>query len=475
MRTKPLILMLCLLVSVSILKADNLLGGEITWSCIGKDSFIVRLNVIIDQGKTDIGDAIIKFKCKNTGVVISEISIPKPSPYTWFYPLDDSNVCCLYGIEGYVYQKLFVFSDSLSCCDILISYSKCCRSDYLQNIPSNTNFYIESVLNRCLSPCDNSTKFSNPSLHISYINYPSMICCLSGTDDDLVHGEIDEYQYEIFDPLTEHDQQVQFLPPYSATMPLDIFDSLNKDKPYPRGFRIIDYGSTIGFTPIKAGYYLFSYKYNEFRKDIRIGEMIRDFVIIVVENKISKPPEISGDFYKEVFAGDTVQMHFDTYDPEDTVSIHVYRGYHYFGSWQSNNYTVKHASGTFTWVPNDTNVSVTPYDFFVSAIDFAKPIPSSSFKEFSILVKKDITGSNSLQNLKNAKIYPNPANDQLTIESSENMDKVILYNFLGAKIREMDVTENRVTLNRDKLPSGLYLLKVFDIKGEVYVYQVVFK
>ncbi|MFA5021357.1 MAG: T9SS type A sorting domain-containing protein, partial [Patescibacteria group bacterium] len=73
-------------------------------------------------------------------------------------------------------------------------------------------------------------------------------------------------------------------------------------------------------------------------------------------------------------------------------------------------------------------------------------------------------------------VYPNPAQDQLIIESTSKLDKVILYNFLGAKIRETDANnESKINLERGKLPSGLYLLKMFDKNGDVYVYQVVFK
>jgi len=73
-------------------------------------------------------------------------------------------------------------------------------------------------------------------------------------------------------------------------------------------------------------------------------------------------------------------------------------------------------------------------------------------------------------------LYPNPAQDKVIIESTSKIDKVILCNFLGAKIRETDANnESKINLECGKLPSGLYLLKVYDKKGDVYVFQVVFK
>jgi len=72
------------------------------------------------------------------------------------------------------------------------------------------------------------------------------------------------------------------------------------------------------------------------------------------------------------------------------------------------------------------------------------------------------------------KVYPNPVSDKIYIESESGIEKLVLYNFIGAKIRETEVNgEKSAILEIGKLPSWMYFLRVFDMKNQVQVFQIV--
>ena len=64
------------------------------------------------------------------------------------------------------------------------------------------------------------------------------------------------------------------------------------------------------------------------------------------------------------------------------------------------------------------------------------------------------------------KLYPNPVNDILTIESKNvTVSKVEIYSILGKKIK--DIHSRFKTIRTDNLSNGLYLIKIYSEKGMV--------
>lgn len=61
-------------------------------------------------------------------------------------------------------------------------------------------------------------------------------------------------------------------------------------------------------------------------------------------------------------------------------------------------------------------------------------------------------------NKNTVKLYPNPASDRLFIKSTEQIEKVSIYNMSGQLIKQYDVLNNRI--NVSELPVGLYMIKI---------------
>lgn len=69
-------------------------------------------------------------------------------------------------------------------------------------------------------------------------------------------------------------------------------------------------------------------------------------------------------------------------------------------------------------------------------------------------------------------IFPNPANDLVTVQSSEDVKSILIYSTDGKLLSEV---KNQKTFNLSKYPTGSYLVKVIFAKGEIFSKQIVKK
>lgn len=58
------------------------------------------------------------------------------------------------------------------------------------------------------------------------------------------------------------------------------------------------------------------------------------------------------------------------------------------------------------------------------------------------------------------RIYPNPVNDLMTIQSTTAMQQVCIYNMLGIKVKEMAVQDKETVVDLSKLNPGLYMVEI---------------
>lgn len=79
-----------------------------------------------------------------------------------------------------------------------------------------------------------------------------------------------------------------------------------------------------------------------------------------------------------------------------------------------------------------------------------------------------VVGLNDYANASHINIFPNPANDRITVTSDFNMNKIVITNLLGQQIwsQESNGTQMEISL---PFSNGLYLLKVWD--GQAWTTQ----
>ncbi len=74
------------------------------------------------------------------------------------------------------------------------------------------------------------------------------------------------------------------------------------------------------------------------------------------------------------------------------------------------------------------------------------------------------------------KIYPNPADQVLTVQSEQGMTKVNLYNTSGTLVKSIEMASRRnATIDISALPPGLYMAKVHFDGGGFYSYKFIKK
>ena len=57
------------------------------------------------------------------------------------------------------------------------------------------------------------------------------------------------------------------------------------------------------------------------------------------------------------------------------------------------------------------------------------------------------------------KVFPNPANDQLTIMADDNIENIQVYNLLGQQLINKNSVDNRATINISNLNQGIYVVR----------------
>ena len=57
-------------------------------------------------------------------------------------------------------------------------------------------------------------------------------------------------------------------------------------------------------------------------------------------------------------------------------------------------------------------------------------------------------------------LYPNPANDKLTVESAVEMKEVRIYNLLGGLVRSIDQAGYKMEISLEGMPNGLYFIQM---------------
>jgi photosystem II stability/assembly factor-like uncharacterized protein len=64
------------------------------------------------------------------------------------------------------------------------------------------------------------------------------------------------------------------------------------------------------------------------------------------------------------------------------------------------------------------------------------------------------------ENRTNINVYPNPATDKITIETSLNFDKISIYNLLGQEVYNNSFSGNNLIIQATEIPPGIYILQI---------------
>ena len=280
--------------------ATHIVGGEMEITHISNNTYRLGLIIYFDevngeQGAKDNNVTVYVFR-KSDNQLVTSYTLPllnqQPVPYT----SPECAVGQLRTTRMYYASNVTLNPDNYDDPEgYYMIYERCCRNDIIQNIfdPGGAGqaFYLEFPALR-----KNGERFINTSPRLfpplsdyACINQPFYFD-FSGSDID---G--DSLAYSLAVPLNGYSSRNEPVPsiarsaPYPTVNFVDGFDIANM----VRGNPSLNIDAKTGFltlTPSELGLYVFSIVCEEFRDGEKIGEVVRDFQLMVLDCPIANPP-----------------------------------------------------------------------------------------------------------------------------------------------------------------------------------------
>ncbi|MEA3496748.1 MAG: hypothetical protein U9R42_12020, partial [Bacteroidota bacterium] len=365
-------------------KSSWFMGGDLSYTNMGQDSFIIKLVMYRDCNGINPCNANITIKCKSTNQIITTATMPRTSTTDITSVCSNSCTRCQtgscsfpYGVEKYEYQKLVVLNTA--CCELILSYQMCCRNATITTGIANKYFYIEATLNRCITPQNSSPTFRNEALNL--------LC--KDQDYQLNVGAYDtdgdSLAYEFAYPLEGHGSNISYSGQYDYDKAFYFYGFPNKNLPLPKGIHLNPSTGDLSFRPTKIEQTVMVINVSEFRNGVKIGENRRDIQIIVINCPTNHSPKLNPTSTLNVTEGDTVNYTFSTSDIDvnDTLQI-CWDSSITNTSWQLNTSNYKHPIGTLKFYPDITNLGLNILT--VSARDNACPVYGLTSRAYKIYV-----------------------------------------------------------------------------------------
>jgi len=260
--------------------AAHLVGGEISYTCLGNNQYQIKLKIYRDCNSTgapfDV-NALIGVWDKLTGAYVTGAS-PTPGniillPNTVSNPCLQSppNICT----EMATYTAIVTLLPNTN--GYVITYQRCCRNGTINNVPNPGawgNTYTIEVPPAALAVCNSSPEI---------IPNPPIVLCANDTlilNSFAAEPDGDSLYYEFCNPLHGASQNapmpsplpppyvaVPFLPPYSATYPM----------PASPVLQINPSTGVITGRPTMLGQFVFAICVSEYRNGQLLSKVMRDY------------------------------------------------------------------------------------------------------------------------------------------------------------------------------------------------------
>lgn len=376
-RLLPLVVLLTLFIGTfQQARASHAMGADISYTNVGRDSFIVTLNFYRDcAGTTAPVSADITIQSANCGITqnitlplspfIEPQHIPNGSEVSALCGSSITNSTCrggtLPGVEQYQYSALVVFP--AECTDWVIAYDLCCRNSAITNLsnPGNDDLYVQATLNNTIFPQDNSPYFTNRP--VPYFCFLDSILYNHGTVD--IDG--DSLVYSLITPLIGPGTPASYNGTFTATNPMSVNGTFSFD-PVTGQLR---------FVPSQAQQAVVTILVKEYRNGVLIGTTMRDIQVNVLGSPICNPPygqirytgidpstvrggTYTGPFNLQVCPGDTLS--FSVGFGGDSIYLSSNAAQAIPGAtFTVTQYGVDSVRGTFTWVPTALDTGLTNF------------------------------------------------------------------------------------------------------------------
>lgn len=369
---------LILLTGIEKSWASHSMGADLTYRCLGGNSYEVTLSFYRDCAGVEADtNALIHFKSSCFGDdTLTIYQIPGTGQEISPICRNDTTTCNggeFTGIQEYIYQGIINLPGP--CADWTFSFNLCCRNWAITNIdvPGNTLMYIYATLNNTITPCNNSPVFSNKPVPFACLG--QQFCYNHGGFDT----DGDSLVYSMITPYDSAGVPVTYLPPFSATSPLSSspavsFNPLTGD---------------ICMTPTNLEVTVMAVLVQEYRNDVLIGSVERDIQVTVTtcNNILPTLGGINGtnSFSTSVCAGRQTCFTIYSGDGDNTQNTFI--------SWDNSipggiltTIPGHRESATFCWTPTQADISPNPHCFTAIVTDDNCPYSGNQIYSYCITV-----------------------------------------------------------------------------------------
>ena len=297
------LLLIFALFSTNLVLGTHLIGGELTYRCLGGNQYEIKVVVYRDCGPTNANNTSFD----NDGVIT--IYNMNNNYYDQYdhnnafeeFVVDEFTSDCLtippeLCVEKGTYTIIINLPNNQTGYQVV--YQRCCRNEQVTNIQTPEDFgssLVAYIPPSSAADCNSSPEFES---------YPPLALCV-GTDVEIMQSAIDldgdDLIYSFVAPFhgsSDNDPTETYPPPYpqvpwadgySDNYPMDSNPTLSIDP--LTGF--------ITGSPSEEGFYVIGIKVEEFRDGVYLGEVIRDFRFLVIDCEIATSSVPIADVYCE--------------------------------------------------------------------------------------------------------------------------------------------------------------------------------
>jgi hypothetical protein len=376
---KNLKLLLVFLISILSINAyaTHVVGAEFEWEEIGKDTFLIKVNVYRDCNGVNLSATPINVysNCgtlrlnttRSNGIDVTPVCDKIDNR------CDNKSSSFAFGIERYELSAIF-YADSLisnGCCEFDLAWQQCCRPQSITTGGASQNFFVGATLNACQSQ---DVKWNEPGVEIICLGRDATLDMSLSTSNPN-HKVV----YSMADPKTSVTGKTTWSSPYSSSDPVYYLGFPKTNQALPRGFHVDKNSGAIQFRPMKEEITVIAVKADIYNGSKLIATVQRDVQLFVVKCPNNSIPTLSGlngvnSYTKILCTGKkySFNLYANDQNSKDSIDL-IYKGS--FG-----NATIKDSSQAqtfnWTWQPDSTfERADTSLSFSVTAQDNACPFP----------------------------------------------------------------------------------------------------
>lgn len=359
-------------------KASHTMGADLTYQCLGGNTYRVTLSFYRDCiGIAAPSAPFVNVSSASCGQTIGVTCYPRPGTGQEVTPSCSSSVTTcrggtFTGIQEWVYDGIVTLP--MACADWTFSYNLCCRNAAITNIstPGSSTFYIYATLNNIIASCNNSPTFSNKP--VPFLCRGQNFCFNHGAYD----SEGDSITYQLITPKQTASTNVNYIAPFTASNPLTSSPTTSFN------------ASTgdICMTPQNLEVTVMAVLVNEYRNGQLIGTVERDLQLTVM-NCANNLPSLTGingtnNFSMTVCANQPACFDIFSNDPDAGQNLTV--------TWDNGipgasftTTSASHPTATFCWTPTSADIG-SSFSFTARVIDDACPYFGSQVYSYTINV-----------------------------------------------------------------------------------------